>query len=68
MAASSDIKEKETNINNPIPQQINIKVEPQDIESIDKEIEKIEKQYPGIQITRSEMARVILLRGLGKNG
>jgi hypothetical protein len=44
--------------------QLNIRVSDDEIESIDDLIRAFETATPGLKITRSEMARVVLLRGL----
>ncbi len=66
--ANIDVKVSESNNSNST-QQINIRAENSDVELIDNEIKKMETQFPGLKVSRSEMALILLRRSLGvKNG
>jgi hypothetical protein len=43
--------------------QINIRLTDMDISIIDENIFKMEKDNPGLKVSRSEMARMLLIRG-----
>lgn len=50
----------------PTDQQLNIRLSIKDIDLIDEEIERMEKETPGLKLSRSEMGRILVRKGLNK--
>ncbi len=65
--ASSLYKEEETETSKRSPvldQQLNIRFSDEDIERIDAALKKLESSNPGLKVSRSEMGRILVLKGL----
>lgn len=56
---TSERKLESSNLSN----QLNVRLSDIELKVIDEHIEKIEKQYPGLRVSRSEMGRILMLRG-----
>lgn len=65
-ASTATIRKEDDHLDerSPLNKQLNISLSDEQFDLIDLEIEKMEKQNPGLKVSRSEMGRMLLLRGL----